>query len=554
MERAPPALRGGRDGDRATPTAGRPTRSPTRSSPAGPDAVTATAPTRITVARRRAPYDVVVGDRLLGELPAPARGGGRAGRWSSTRARWRDRPRPCERDLRRGGLDGRARRGARRRGGQDASTSPRPAGPLLGRRGFTRTDAVVGVGGGAITDLAGFVAATWLRGVRVVHVPTTLLGMVDAAVGGKTGINTAEGKNLVGAFHPPAGVLCDLDALATLPAARLRQRAGRGRQGGLHRRPGDPRPRRGRPGAARSTPAGAALRELVERAVRVKADVVSRGPARAAAVREVLNYGHTLGHAIEQVEVPLAARRRRGGRAGVRRRARPLAGRLDDADVDAAPRRCSTSLGLPTTVPAATRGPSCATRCGSTRRRAATGCGSSCSTASAGPAGSRAPTRPAGRASLRRRGVDRDPRAGAQRPEPRPARHAASPRSTARRPTTTSSPLCAEAGAELGLEVEVRQTDDEAELVGWLHEAADAATPVVLNPAAFTHYSYALRDAVRACCTAPLVEVHLIEPGRPRGVPAHSVVAGGRDRHDRRLRARLVPAGAAGDRRGRRHA
>ena len=70
---------------------------------------------------------------------------------------------------------------------------------------------------GAVTDLAGFVAATWLRGVRVVHVPTTLLGMVDAAVGGKTGINTAEGKNLVGAFHPPAGVLCDLAALETLP-------------------------------------------------------------------------------------------------------------------------------------------------------------------------------------------------------------------------------------------------------------------------------------------------------------------------------------------------
>ena len=76
-------------------------------------------------------------------------------------------------------------------------------------------------GGGTVTDLAGFVAATWLRGVAVVHVPTTLLAMVDAAVGGKTGINTAEGKNLVGAFHEPAGVLCDLDVLATLPAADL---------------------------------------------------------------------------------------------------------------------------------------------------------------------------------------------------------------------------------------------------------------------------------------------------------------------------------------------
>lgn len=81
---------------------------------------------------------------------------------------------------------------------------------VLGKNDFTRSDAIVAVGGGAVTDLAGFVAATWLRGVKVIHVPTSLLGMVDAAVGGKTGINTAEGKNLVGSFHPPAGVLADL--------------------------------------------------------------------------------------------------------------------------------------------------------------------------------------------------------------------------------------------------------------------------------------------------------------------------------------------------------
>src|SRR5437764_2808770 len=86
----------------------------------------------------------------------------------------------------------------------------------LGQTGFTRSDVIVGVGGGATTDVAGFVAATWLRGVRWIAVPTTVLGMVDAAVGGKTGINTAEGKNLVGAFHPPAGVLCDLTALESL--------------------------------------------------------------------------------------------------------------------------------------------------------------------------------------------------------------------------------------------------------------------------------------------------------------------------------------------------
>ncbi len=84
----------------------------------------------------------------------------------------------------------------------------------FGRLGMTRSDAVVGIGGGAVTDLAGFAAATWTRGVRVVQVPTSLLGMVDAAVGGKTGINTGAGKNLVGAFHPPAAVLADTDVLA----------------------------------------------------------------------------------------------------------------------------------------------------------------------------------------------------------------------------------------------------------------------------------------------------------------------------------------------------
>ena len=91
----------------------------------------------------------------------------------------------------------------------------------LGQTGFTRTDAVVTVGGGSTTDIGGFVAATWLRGVRVVHLPTTLLAMVDAAVGGKTGMNTTEGKNLVGAFHEPAGVLCDLALADTLPRDEL---------------------------------------------------------------------------------------------------------------------------------------------------------------------------------------------------------------------------------------------------------------------------------------------------------------------------------------------
>ena len=174
----------------------------------------------------------------------------------------------------------------------------------LGRAGFTRTDAVVGVGGGTVTDLAGFVASSWLRGVRVVQVPTTLLGMVDAAVGGKTGINTAEGKNLVGAFHPPAGVLCDVDVLATLPEADLVAGLAEVVKCGFIADPvildlvessvvGD---------AERARTAGNPhLRELIERAVRVKAQVVA-ADLRESSLREILNYGHTFGHAIEQVE------------------------------------------------------------------------------------------------------------------------------------------------------------------------------------------------------------------------------------------------------------
>jgi 3-dehydroquinate synthase len=166
---------------------------------------------------------------------------------------------------------------------------------VLGSVGFTRNDLVIGFGGGAVTDLAGFVAATWLRGVRVVHVPTTLLGMVDAAVGGKTGINTDAGKNLVGAFHQPSAVICDLGTLATLPpndfAAGLAEVA----KAGFIADPAilD---------LLEADPSGHThLRELIERSVRVKAEVVSGDPKEAGR-REILNYGHTLGHAVEKVE------------------------------------------------------------------------------------------------------------------------------------------------------------------------------------------------------------------------------------------------------------
>ncbi|GAB2933225.1 3-dehydroquinate synthase [Micromonospora polyrhachis] len=216
----------------------------------------------------------------------------------------------------------------------------------LGEAGFTRTDAVVGVGGGAVTDLAGFVAAGWLRGVRWVPVSTSLLGMVDAAVGGKTGINTTAGKNLVGAFHPPVGVLCDLSTLESLPPVDLTAGLAEVVKCGFIADPAildlieaDP--------AAATDPASPVLRELVERAVRVKADVVT-GDLRESGRREILNYGHTLAHAIEKVE---GYRWRHGHAVAVglvyAAALAERAGRLADAGAVARHRSVLESLGLP---------------------------------------------------------------------------------------------------------------------------------------------------------------------------------------------------------------
>ena len=219
----------------------------------------------------------------------------------------------------------------------------------LGQHAFTRSDAVVAVGGGTVTDLAGFVAATWLRGVAVVHVPTTLLAMVDAAVGGKTGINTAQGKNLVGSFHEPAGVLCDLDALATLPRADLVAGLAEVAKAGFIADPrilelveADP------DGATRCD--GPHLRELVERAITVKAEVVA-ADLKESWLREILNYGHTLAHAIEHAE---GYRRRHGEAVAIGMTYAAELGRRSGhlgADVVARHRSVLSSVGLPTTYP-----------------------------------------------------------------------------------------------------------------------------------------------------------------------------------------------------------
>ena len=167
--------------------------------------------------------------------------------------------------------------------------------------GFGRDSAIVALGGGVIGDLAGFVAATFMRGIPYVQVPTTLLAMVDASIGGKTAVDTGAGKNLVGAFHQPSAVLADPEALATLPAPHLRAGLAEVIKHGViadeayFERVADELPRvldrRGERWLDALTP-------LIVRSVEIKADVVSRDE-REAGLRKTLNFGHTLGHAIE---------------------------------------------------------------------------------------------------------------------------------------------------------------------------------------------------------------------------------------------------------------
>ncbi|MEO3783465.1 3-dehydroquinate synthase [Actinocorallia sp. B10E7] len=253
--------------------------------------------TRITVGGDE-PYDVVIGTGILGELPALV--GERA---RTVAVVYSENLPEIARPV----------AGALEKAGYLTHLVPVPDGEAaknvsvlsglwsrFAELGVTRSDAVVGVGGGATTDLAGFAAASWLRGVRCVLVPTTLLAMVDAAVGGKTGINIAEGKNLVGAFAPPAGVLCDLATLMTVPREDYISGLAETIKAGFIRDPRilelvecDPE------GAAR--PDGPHTRELVVRAIQVKADVVG-ADLKESGLREILNYGHTLAHAIEKSE------------------------------------------------------------------------------------------------------------------------------------------------------------------------------------------------------------------------------------------------------------
>ena len=149
--------------------------------------------------------------------------------------------------------------------------------------GLTRNDAVIAVGGGMVTDVAGFAAASYHRGIPVIHVATTLLAMIDAAIGGKTGVNIAEGKNLVGAFWQPHGVACDMDALATLPESETR--CGNGEMSKYHF-------------IVREDLSALDLESRIARCVQIKAEIVE-SDEREGGRRALLNYGHTLAHALE---------------------------------------------------------------------------------------------------------------------------------------------------------------------------------------------------------------------------------------------------------------
>ncbi|MFY0406066.1 3-dehydroquinate synthase [Solicola sp. PLA-1-18] len=263
---------------------------------------TTTDPERVRVASA-APYDVVVGRGVLGELPELIGEDARRvavvhpSALSGAGAHLRDR-------LAAQGYEAHA---VEVPDGESAKTAEVAsfAWGVLGEQGFTRSDVVVGVGGGSTTDLAGFVAATWLRGVRLVTVPTTVLGMVDAAVGGKTGVNTAAGKNLVGAFHEPAGVLCDLDTLGSLADNEVRSGLAEVVKCGFIADPAILDLVESDPEAAVDVRSDV-VRELVVRGIRVKAEVVAgdlrETGASGGVGREALNYGHTLGHAVERVE------------------------------------------------------------------------------------------------------------------------------------------------------------------------------------------------------------------------------------------------------------
>ena len=304
-----------------------------------------TGPRTVRVASA-SPYDVLIGRGLLAELTDAARAGGRSGKAAllhpATLVRTAEQIRDALAD------NGMAVHLLEIPDAEDAKSAQvlQFCWDVFGQIGLERTDVVIGLGGGSVTDLAGFAAATWMRGVRLVQVPTTLLGMVDAAVGGKTGINTGAGKNMVGSFYEPSAVIADLATLESLPRNELVAGMAEVVKCGFISDPAILDIIETAPTAA-VDPTSAQLADLVHRSVQVKATVVA-ADLKESDLREILNYGHTLGHAIEKRE---RFRWRHGAAVSVglvfAAELARAAGRLDDATAD---RHQETlhALGLPT--------------------------------------------------------------------------------------------------------------------------------------------------------------------------------------------------------------
>lgn len=218
--------------------------------------------------------------------------------------------------------------------------------------GFGRDSTIIALGGGVVTDLAGFVAATYMRGIPVVHVPTTLAGMVDAAIGGKTGVDTPVGKNLVGSFHPAAGILIDPEVLVTLPLREFQ--AGMAevlKHGAIADAAYFHEVASGLPGLLSvAETGGQELRRIVFRSVEIKVEVVRADP-REAGIRKILNFGHTLGHAIEAASDYALLHGEAIAIGMVAETVAAEAAGVTEAGTSEALRRALVSAGLPVAVP-----------------------------------------------------------------------------------------------------------------------------------------------------------------------------------------------------------
>ena len=394
------------------------------------------------------------------------------------------------------------------------------------RFGLSRSDAVVALGGGVVSDVAGFAASVFHRGIAYVNVPTTLLAQVDAAIGGKTGVNLPEGKNLVGAFWQPAAVLCDIQTLGSLPAREWS--SGRGEMA-KYAFLGDGLLERGRPGAAIL---GLPLDEQVAACVAIKAAVVS-ADERESGRRMVLNYGHTLAHALEASLVrsrgEMGPAPRRGGRHRPRLRGpagpapRPHRRRAGGAapagggrlrPLRRHPRGCLGARARGVHGP----GQEGASRPDLRPRRARRG-----GAGARGGRGGRA--RHPGRHGVRAvSGAGRPAGGAAVGAQPRPAGRAPTRglRHAPRSPTTWLPPP--RRPARCGLELEHHQTNHEGELVELVHEARGRAAAVIVNAGALTHYSWSLHDAL-AAFDGVVVELHLSNPAAREPWRHTSVVA-----------------------------